>query len=142
GIVDIDDKDITKSKVQVTIDAASIDTKVVKRDEHLRSADFLDAARFPTLTFVSRRVERAGADRLKVAGVLTIRGVSKDVVLDVEGPTASVKDPWGNTKSGASASTTINRKEFGLNWNKALEAGGVVVGDEVLINIEVELLKK
>jgi polyisoprenoid-binding protein YceI len=142
GSVDIDEKDITRSRVQVTIDAASIDTRVVKRDEHLRSADFLDAARFPTLSFISKRVERAGADRLKVAGVLTIRGVSRDVVLDVEGPSGAVKDPWGNTKSGASASTTINRKDFGLTWNKALETGGVVVGDEVLINIEVELQRK
>jgi polyisoprenoid-binding protein YceI len=142
GTVTIDDSDITRSKVDVTIDAASIDTGVAKRDDHLRSPDFLDAAKFPTLTFVSKKVATASDNRLKVTGNLTIHGVTKEVVLDVEGPTTAVKDPWGNMRRGASATTKINRKEFGLAWNKAMETGGVVVGDEVTISLEVELLKK
>jgi len=140
--VTIDDADITKSKVDVTIDAASIDTANAKRDEHLRSPDFFDVAKYPTLKFVSTKVAKAGEGRLKVTGNLTIHGVTKEVVLDVEGPSPAVKDPWGNTKSGASATTKINRKDFGLTWNKALETGGMVVGEEVLITLEVELLKK
>ena len=142
GAVTIDDSDVTKSKVDVTIDAASIDTANAKRDEHLRSPDFLDVAKYPTLKFVSTKVANAGEGRLKVTGNLTIHGVTKEVVLDVEGPSPAVKDPWGNTKSGASATTKINRKDFGLTWNKALETGGMVVGEEVLITLEVELLKK
>ena len=142
GMVTIDDADITKSKVDVTIDAASIDTANAKRDEHLRSPDFFDVAKYPTLKFVSTKVAKAGEGRLKVTGNLTIHGVTKEVVLDVEGPSPAVKDPWGNTKSGASATTKINRKDFGLTWNKALETGGMVVGEEVLITLEVELLKK
>jgi len=142
GAVTIDDSDVTKSKVDVTIDAASIDTANAKRDEHLRSPDFFDVAKYPTLKFVSTKVAKAGEGRLKVTGNLTIHGVTKEVVLDVEGPSPAVKDPWGNTKSGASATTKINRKDFGLTWNKALETGGMVVGEEVLITLEVELLKK
>jgi polyisoprenoid-binding protein YceI len=142
GTVTLDDADITRSKVDVTIDAASIDTGVAKRDEHLKSPDFFDVATYPTLKFVSTKVARAGDNRLKVTGNLTIHGVTREVVLDVEGPNPAVKDPWGNTKSGAGAATKINRKDFGLTWNKALETGGMVVGDEVTINLEVELLKK
>ncbi len=141
GTVDINDKDITKSKVAVTIDTASLNTNVAKRDTHLRSADFFDAAKYPTMTFVSKRVAKAGKDRLKVTGDLTLHGVTREVVLDVEGPSLESKDPWGNVRRGASASTTINRKDFGLLWNKALESGGVVVGDEVTITLEIEMIK-
>lgn len=137
--VNIDDKDITKSTVEATLDAASINTNNAKRDEHLRGADFFDVAKFPKIKFVSKKVAKAGKDKLKVTGALTIRDVTKDVTLNVEGPTAAFKDPWGNMKRGLSASTEINRKDFGLTWNKALETGGVVVGDKVKIEIELEL---
>jgi polyisoprenoid-binding protein YceI len=141
GTVDINDTDITKSKVAVTIDTGSINTNVQKRDAHLRSADFFDVAKYPTMTFVSKKVARAGQDRLKVTGDLSLHGVTREVVLDVEGPSQESKDPWGNTRRGASASTTINRKDFGLVWNKALETGGVAVGDEVSITLEIEMIK-
>jgi polyisoprenoid-binding protein YceI len=142
GTVVIDDKDITKSKVEVTIVTSSINTNVTKRDEHLRSADFFDVAKFPTMTFVSRNVAKAGQDRLKVTGDLTLHGVTREVVLDVEGPSAESKDPWGNIRRGATATTRINRKDFGLAWNKALETGGVTVGEEVTITLEIEMIKK
>ena len=142
GTVDIDEKDITKSKVEVSIDTNSINTNVQKRDDHLRSADFFDVATYPAMTFVSKKVAKAGKDRLKVTGDLTLHGVTKQVVLDVEGPSRESKDPWGNIRKGATATTKINRKDFGLNWNKALETGGVVVGDEVTITLEIEMIKK
>src|SRR5262249_47920950 len=113
-----------------------------KRDAHLKSPDFFDVAKFPSITFKSKKVVAAGKGKLKVTGDLTIHGVTKEVVLDVDGPSAEQKDPWGNVRSGASATTTLNRKAFGLTWNKALETGGVVVGDEVKITIDVELTKK
>lgn len=141
GMVVVDDKDITKSKVTATIDTSSIDTGVAKRDAHLRNADFLEVEKYPTMTFVSTKVARDGADKLKVTGDLTLHGVTRSVVLDVEGPSGEIKDPMGNIRRGASASTKINRKDFGLTWNKAIEAGGVAVGDEVAISIEVELIK-
>lgn len=141
GVVNINDKDITKSKVEVSIDTASINTNVVKRDEHLRSADFFDVAKFPTMTFVSKKVARAGKDKLKVTGDLTLHGITKQVVLDVEGPTGESKDPWGVIRSGAFASTKINRKDFGLVWNKALETGGIAVGEEITISLEIEMIK-
>jgi len=142
GVVAIDDQDITRSNVKVNIETASIDTKVAKRDEHLKSADFFDVTKYPAMTFASRKVVKAGDGRLKVSGDLTLHGVTREVTLDVEGPTAEVKDPWGNTRRGATATTKINRKDFGLNWNKALETGGVVVGDDVTITLEVEMIKK
>lgn len=142
GVVEIDEKDITKSKVEVTIDTTSINTNVAKRDEHLRSADFFDVAKYPTMTFVSKKVAKAGKDRLNVTGDLTLHGVTKEVVLDVEGPSVESKDPWGNFRKGATATTRINRKDFGLTWNAALETGGVVVGDEVIIVLEIEMIKK
>lgn len=141
GVVDINDKDITKSKVQVTIDTASINTNVQKRDEHLRSADFFDVAKYPTMTFVSKKVAKAGKDKLKVTGDLTLHGITKEVVLVVEGPTNESKDPWGNIRKGATATTKINRKDFGLVWNKALETGGVAVGEEIAITLEIEMIK-
>jgi len=141
GVVDINDKDVTKSKVDVSIDTASINTNVQKRDEHLRSADFFDVATFPTMTFVSKKVAKAGKDKLKVTGDLTLHGITKQVVLDVEGPTAESKDPWGTIRRGAVATTKINRKDFGLVWNKALETGGVAVGEEIAITLEIEMIK-
>lgn len=141
GTVDIDDKDITKSKIQVVIDTASIDTNVVKRDEHLRSADFFDVTRYPTMTFVSKKIVKDGKERLRAHGDLTLHGVTREVVLDIEGPTAAYKDPWGNIKRGATASTKINRKDFGLLWNAAIEGGGVIVGDDVNIILEIQLVK-
>ncbi|HEX8702640.1 MAG TPA: YceI family protein [Myxococcaceae bacterium] len=143
GTVNIDEKDITKSSVDVVIDATSIDTRNEGRDGHLKSPDFFDVKNHPNLTFKSTKVEKAGEGKLKVTGNLTIRGVTKPVVLDVEGPTGEVKSPFdGQPRIGATATTQINRKDFGLNWNKALEAGGVLVGDEVKVSIEFEGQKK
>lgn len=141
GTVELNEKDIPKSKVDVSIDTASINTNVQKRDEHLRSADFFDVAKYPKMTFTSRKIVKAGKDKLKVTGDLTLHGITKEVVLSVEGPSKESKDPWGNIRRGASATTTINRKDFGLTWNKALETGGVVVGDEVNISLEIEMIK-
>jgi len=142
GVVEIDDKDITKSKVEVSIDTNSINTNMQKRDEHLRSAEFFDVAKFPKMTFVSRKVARAGKDKLKVTGDLTLHGVTKEVVLGIEGPSKESKDPWGNIRKGAMATTKINRKDFGLVWNAALETGGVAVGEEITITLEIEMIKK
>jgi polyisoprenoid-binding protein YceI len=141
GTVDINDKDISKSKMEVSIDTNSINTNVEKRDVHLRSADFFDVAKYPTMTFVSKKVDKAGKDKLKVTGDLTLHGVTKTVVLDVEGPSKESKDPWGNIRKGATATTKINRKDFGLVWNKALETGGVAVGEEITITLEIEMIK-
>lgn len=141
GTVDINDADLSKSRVTVAINPASISTGVQKRDDHLRSPDFLDVAKFPAMGFVSKKVVRSGKDRLKVTGDLTIHGVTREVVLDVEGPTGESRDPWGNLRRGASATTRISRQDFGLTWNKALETGGVVVGDEVAITLEIEMIK-
>lgn len=137
--INLNDKDITKSTVEATLDIKTINTNNPKRDEHLRSPDFFDATKFPVIKFVSKKVDKAGKDQLKISGDLTIRDITKSVTLDVTGPTAGAKDPWGNIKRGLSASTKINRKDFGLTWNKALETGGVVVSDEVRIEIELEL---
>jgi len=142
GTVEINDHDITKSKVVVSIDTNSINTNVPKRDEHLRSSDFFDVAKFPTMTFVSTKVAKAGKDKLKVTGDLTLHGVTKQVVLDIEGLSTESKDPWGNIRRGATATTKINRKDFGLAWNKVLETGGIAVGEEVTITLEIEMIKK
>ena len=141
GTVELNEKDITKSKVEVSIETASINTNVQKRDDHLKSADFFDVAKYPAMTFVSKKVAKAGKDKLKITGDLTLHGVTKEVVLSVDGPSAESKDPWGNIRRGASATTTINRKDFGLVWNKALETGGVVVGEAVNITLEIEMIK-
>ena len=142
GKIVYDESDVTKSSADIAIETASINTRVAKRDEHLRSPDFLDVAKYPAITFRSKRVEKAGGGTLKMTGDLTIRGVSKEVVLTVEGPTPAIKDPMGNSRVGGQAATRINRKDFGLAWNKVLETGGVVVGDEVEITIDVEIYKK
>ncbi len=142
GMVQYDPADPTKATVVATIDAASLDTRVEDRDNHLKSPDFLDVAKHPAITFKSTKVEKSGDGTLKVAGDLTIHGVTKQVTLDVTGPHPEIKDPWGNVKSGASAMTKINRQDFGVLWNKTLDGGGVVVGNEVEIALEVELVKK
>jgi polyisoprenoid-binding protein YceI len=142
GTVEIDDKDITKSKIEVSINTNSINTNVQKRDEHLRSADFFDVAKYPAMTFVSKKVAKAGNDKFTVTGDLTLHGVTKSVVLDVEGPSKESKDPWGNIRKGATATTKINRKDFGLAYNVVLETGGVAVGEEVTISLEIEMIKK
>ncbi len=138
----IDPADPTKSSVEVTIEAASINTREPQRDVHLRSADFFDVANFPTLSFRSKRAESAGADNLKLTGDLTIRGATKEVTFDVEGPTPAIKDPWGNMRAGVTASTKIDRKAFGMVFNAFTETGGLVVGDEVKITIEAELIQQ
>jgi len=140
GTLQLDEEDLTHSQLAVEIDASSIDTKEDKRDEHLRSPDFLDVAKFPTITFKSTRITRDN-DRYLVIGDLTIHGVTKSVKLEVEGG-ERVKDPWGGTRTGFSARTQISRKEFGLTWNVALEAGGFVVGDKLDISLEIEAVKK
>jgi polyisoprenoid-binding protein YceI len=142
GTVQFDGKDIKTLAAQATIDVASIDTREPKRDEHLRSADFFDAARFPAITFVSKRVEPKDAGRFALVGDLTIKGVTREVTLEVEGPTPEVKDPGGNIRIGASATTRINRQDFGVSWNRTLDAGGVVVGDEVAITLDLSLIRK
>lgn len=142
GTVQFDDKDISKSSVEVTIDAASVDTRVPDRDKDLRSDHFFEVEKYPTLTFKSTKVEQLEAGKLKVTGDLTIHGVTKQVVLDVEGPTAPVKDPWGNQRVAANATTKINRQDFGVKWNAKMDNGGWVVGDDVAITIDVEMVQK
>jgi len=134
GTVTYDPADPSKTALEASIDASSVDTRVEKRDNDLRSPNFFDVAKFPTLTFKSKHVEATGTGKLKITGDLTIHGVTKEVVLDVDGPSAPVQDPRGNSHMGASASTKINRKDFGVN------GGSAVVGDEVPITIDVELV--
>ena len=134
--------DYSDAKVDVTVDAASISTREPKRDEHLKSPDFFDVAKFPKLTFKSKKVTKGKEGHLTLTGDLTMHGVTKEVSFDVAGPSPEVKDPWGNTRTGVEATAKIKRKDFGLTWNKALEAGGVVVGEEVSIDLALELTKK
>lgn len=142
GTMVYDAADPSKSSVEAVIEASSINTREPQRDTHLKSADFFDVEKFPTLTFKSKRVEKTGDGELKVTGDLTIHGVTKEVVLNVEGPSEELKDPWGNTKIGISATTKIKRKDFGLTWNAALEAGGFLVGDDVTISLDVQFAKQ
>lgn len=138
--INLDPADPEKTTVDVTIDAASISTREVQRDGHLKSADFLDVEKYPALRFVSTRVERTGDATAKLYGDLTIRDITKPVVLDVE-YSGSSKSPWGNTSYGFEANTRINRKDWDLTWNVALETGGVLVADEIAIHVEVELVQ-
>ena len=140
GTVVLDDQDITKSTVNVTIDATSVDTREPDRDKHLKSPDFLDVAKYPFLTFKSTKVEQVSPGELKVTGDLTIRGVTRQVVLNVDGPKAPIKDPWGLQRSAVSATTKINRQDFGVSWNQTLDSGGVVVSDDVRITLDVEMI--
>jgi polyisoprenoid-binding protein YceI len=136
GAVLYDPANPAKDSIQATIDAASVDTRVEMRDNDLRSPNFLDVAKYPTITFQSKRVEGAGDGKLRATGDLTIHGVTKEVVLDVDGPSAEMKDPWGNQRIGASATTKINRKDFGVNG-----APGAV-GDEITITLDIEMTKQ
>ncbi|HEY6386699.1 MAG TPA: YceI family protein [Candidatus Acidoferrum sp.] len=140
GSVQFDDKDITKSSVEVTIEVNSVDTRQPDRDKDLRSDHFFDADHFPTITFKSKKVEQVSPGKLKITGDLTIRGTTKEVVLDVDGPTAPIKDPWGNQRMAINAATKINRQEYGVKFNAAMDNGGLVVGDEVSINIDAEMI--
>ena len=133
--------DATKSSLTVEIETASIETREPQRDAHLRSADFLDVERYPTITFRSTEVRREGEESYRVSGELTIHGVTREAVLEVDAVSPETKDPWGNLRLAASATTTIRRKDFGLTWNTALETGGVLVGDEVSINLDIEFVK-
>ena len=137
GELRLDPAHLPSSSVEVTIEAASIDTGDAQRDGHLRSADFLDAEKFPTLTFRSTKIEDVGDGKLRVSGDLTIQGVTRAVVLDTE-YAGRVKDPWGNDRAGFTARTAIDRTDFGLRWNQALETGGLLVGNKVEIELEVE----
>ena len=141
GKLELSETDITKSQVEASVDAATINTREVQRDAHLKSADFLDVEKFPGLTFKSTRVSKTSVDELAVEGDLSIHGITRNVVFQVEGPSAPIKDPWGNTRLGISATTRINRKDFGLVWNSTLETGGFLVGDEVTITVDVEFVK-
>jgi len=140
GVLTFDDEDITRSVVEATIDASSIDTGVEQRDAHLRSADFFDVEKYPELRFRSTRIEKLDDDRFRVVGQLTIRDVTREVALDIEGG-GRAKDLWGNERTGFVAKTALDRKDFGLKWNQALEAGGVLVGDRVDIELDVQAVK-
>jgi polyisoprenoid-binding protein YceI len=141
GAVTYDPANPTASSVDVTIETKNINTQEPDRDKHLKSADFLDVEKYPTMTFKSKSVASEGDEELQVKGDLTVHGVTKEVTLKVEGPTAEGKDPWGNSRIGASATTKIKRSDFGLTYNAPLETGGILIGDEVKIELEVSLIK-
>jgi len=141
GRLVLDESELMNSHVEATIDAASIETRDPQRDAHLKSGDFLDVESFPTLSFKSTSISLVRAGELAVEGELTVRDVTRKVLFDVEGPTPPAKDPWGNTRVAVSATTKISRKDFGLTWNSALESGGVLVGDEVTITLDVQFVK-
>lgn len=142
GTIVYDEQDVTRSSADITIDAASINTRVEKRDRHLRSPDFLDVEKYPLITFKSKKVASQGDGKLTMTGDLTIHGTTREATLSIEGPTPPIRDPQGMTRIGGVATTRINRKDFGLTWNKVLESGGVVVGDDVEITIDIELFKE
>ena len=141
GALYLDENNVANSRVEASIEAGSISTDDAQRDGHLKSADFFDVEQYPTLTFRSTRVVPDGGGELKATGELTIHGVTREVTFAVEGPTAPAKDPWGNTRVALSATTKIHRRDFGLTWNAALETGGILVGDEVTITLEVQFIK-
>lgn len=136
------DRDPGNLKVRVTIDAASIDTGLEERDEHLRGKEFFDVAKYPTINFISKKVDKISPDKMIVTGDLTMRGVTREVVLDVKGPTLASKDPWGCLRRRELATTKINRSDYGLTWNKLLDTGGMVIGEEVNILADVEWIRK
>ena len=141
GNLQFSSDDPSKSSIEAIIDASSIDTRETKRDEHLKSADFFDVAKFPSITFKSKRIERTSSNEFQIFGNLSMHGATKEITLAVEGLDAEMKDPWGNLKLGASATTKIKRKDFGLTWNAALEAGGALVGDDVSITLDIQFVK-
>jgi len=142
GRVVLDETDVSRSTVEASIDAATINTRDAKRDEHLRSPDFLDVATFPTISFKSKRVQDGKGGGLFVTGDLTLHGVTREVTLDVEPLSAEINDPWGNVKRGVSARARINRRDFGVVFNMPLEGGGLLVGEEISIDLEIELGRK
>jgi polyisoprenoid-binding protein YceI len=141
GALNLNESDLSKSEVEATIETASLETRDAQRDAHLKSADFFDVEKFPSMQFKSTKVRQVRDGELAVEGELTIRDITRPVTFDVEGPTPPTKDPWGNTRVGIAATTKINRKDFGLTWNAALETGGLLVGEDVTITIEAELIK-
>ena len=141
GTVKLDESNPARASVDVTIQAASIDTRAEQRDTHLRSPDFFDVAKYPVITFKSRAVEPKGGDQLKVTGDLTMHGVTRPVTLSAT-KEGSARDPWGNDRIAFSAIAKLDRKEFGLTWNQALETGGVMVGDDIKITLDVELIRQ
>ena len=141
GVLTRDESNVVNSSVEVSIEAASIETRDAQRDTHLKSADFFDVEKHPFLSFKSNGINQVRDGGLSVEGDLTIHGVTRKVTFDVEGPTPPAKDPWGNTRIAISGNTRISRKDFGLTWNAALETGGILVGDEVTINLDVEFVK-
>jgi len=141
GTLHFDKDDISRSSVEAEIDASSIHTREEQRDAHLKSADFLDTEKYPAIQFRSTSIRPLHADAVHVEGDLTIHGVARQVAFDAAGPSAVTKDPWGNLRIAASASLTIRRSDFGLTWNAALEAGGVLVGDNIEIDLDVEFVK-
>ncbi|HTQ96633.1 MAG TPA: YceI family protein [Candidatus Acidoferrum sp.] len=140
GTVVYDDSDVSKSSVNVTIDATSVDTREPDRDKDLKSDKFFDVPNHPTITFKSTKVESDGPGKLKVTGDLTIRGKTKSAVLEVTVPKPAIKDPWGLTRTGINGTTKINRQDFGVAWNKTLESGGVLISDNVDITLDVEMV--
>jgi len=142
GSVEFDPSNLTGSHVEATIASASVNTREPQRDSHLKSPDFLDVNRYPAITFRSTKIVSAGEDSYEVTGDLTIRGVTREVTLHVESVSPEIKDPAGLLRRGASATTQIERKDFGLTWNAVLESGGFVVGDDVVITIDAELVRK
>lgn len=141
GVLALDEVNPLDSHIDAWIDAASITTRDAQRDAHLKSGDFFDVEKFPTLSFKSTHITRVGEGELAVAGDLEIRGITRNVVFKVEGPTAPAKDLYGNTRLGLSATTKINRKHFGLNWNAVLETGGILLGDEATITLDAQFVK-
>jgi len=141
GALSLDESELTNSRVEAVIEAASVETRDVQRDTHLKSADFFHVEKFPTLTFKSTGISIVRDGELAVEGDLMIRGVTRKVTFSVEGPTPPAKDPWGNTRVAVAATTKINRKDYGLTWNAALETGGILVGDEVTITLDVQFIK-
>jgi len=141
GTVAYDSQDVGASKIKVEIDASTLSTLENARDTHLKSPDFLHVEKYPTITFKSKAVTPNDDGELRVRGDLTMHGVTKEVILDVEGPSTEGKDPYGNARIGASATTKIRRSDFGLSWNAPLETGGILVGDDLKINVEVSLIK-
>jgi polyisoprenoid-binding protein YceI len=141
GAVNLDETDPTKSSVEASVDATGIDTREPKRDQHLKSPDFFDVAKYPTISFKSKKVTKVSDTKYQVTGDLTMHGVTKEVVLDVEGSPKPFRDPFGNLRIGGVATTKLNRQDFGIQWNKSLDGGGVVVGDEVSVTIDVEVIR-
>jgi len=141
GTLTLDPSNQANSKVEVSIEASSLETRDAQRDAHLKSEDFFHVEKFPALAFKSTRVKSVGDGELAVEGDLTIHGVTRKVTFAVEGPTAPAKDPWGNTRVAVQATTKINRKDFGLTWNAALETGGILVGEEVTITLDAQFVK-